>query len=111
ALAELQVELGVLPRGDALPLDAGLHPADLLDLLNGHRPGEVGVDDGHEGGRHLGVAGNGPGPQERLALPGLAPPLVVGPVAREAADDVALPTLGAQTNIHVVAPGVRGGPV
>ncbi len=51
----------------------------------------------------LGVARDGSGLEERLELPGLRPPLVVGDVALERAHERALTTFGAQVGVHLEA--------
>src|SRR5713101_983137 len=111
ALTKLQMELRVLTRGDPLPLDPRLHPPDLPDLLLGHRPAQVGVHNRHEPGADAWVAGHRARPQQGLALPGLAPPVVVRLVPGEAANEVTLPAFGAEADIEVVDGGVGGRPV
>ena len=51
----------------------------------------------------LRVARDGPGLEQRLELPGLGPPLVVGDVAVEGAHERALTALGSQVGIHLEA--------
>ena len=63
AAPELQVELRILARWDALPFDARLHAADLAHVVVGHRPPvHVLVGERAEARAELGVAGDERGP-------------------------------------------------
>src|SRR5206468_1816185 len=66
---------------------------------------EMRFDDLHEAPAHLRIAGDGPGPEQGLTLPGQGPAVVVGAVAVEAARQRALLPLGPQTQIDGVDPG------
>ena len=55
------------------------------------------------------VAGRGPGLQQRLELPRLRPPVVVGEVAGEGADERALAALGAQVRVDREDGALGGG--
>ena len=108
AAAELQVELRVVARADALALDAGLHAPDLADLRLRER---VAVherrDELEEAVGDLGVAGDEPGAQQRLELPRQRPPLVVALVAAQRARERALLALGSQVRVDAEHPPLR----
>ncbi len=102
ARSELELP-GPLVGADVL-LDApphGLHVADEVRPARGaphHRRDGLGVRLAQ-----LRVARDGPGLEQRLELPGLGPPLVVGDVAVEGAHERALTALGAQVGVHLEA--------
>src|SRR5581483_10161886 len=67
--AELEMELRVLARRDALALDARLHATNLADLVDGERPPpDEAVGDLHEPRADAGVTGDDPCARERLSL-------------------------------------------
>src|SRR3546814_20811340 len=68
---ELEVDLRVLVGGDALLLDAHLHPADVASVLGRERPGPDRLGDvPDEGVAEREVTGHRTNPQVGLALPG-----------------------------------------
>ena len=101
AAAELQVELRIVSGRDPFALDAGLHPAylPLGGLVERRRPHRL-VRQRHEASDHLLVTGNGPGAQQGLAFPGLAPALVVAREGLEAARERALAPLRAERGVY-----------
>ena len=98
AAAELELAVGVV-RAHVL-LDAaahGLHVRDEVGPARGrphHRRDGLGV-----GLAQVGVARDRARLEQRLELPGLGPPLVVGHVSVERADQRALPALGTQVRV------------
>ena len=100
AAAQLEVELGVLARRDALPLDARLHAPHLAHVVLGERVAvHERLDELDEPLGELGVAGDRTRLEQRLELPRQRPPLVVRPVAVEAARERALLALGSQVGV------------
>ena len=108
AAPELEVELRVLARWDALALDARLHAAHLARVGVGERPRvhDV-VDELAEPLADVGVAGHEPRLHQRLALPGEAPLVVVAGVAAERAGERALAPLGAEAGVDRGTSGPR----
>ena len=98
AAAELELAVGVI--GTDVLLDAAAHGLDVGDEVGAARGGpHHGRDRLGVGLAQLGVAGHRPGLQQCLELPRLGPPLVVGDVPVEGADQRALPALGPQVRV------------
>ena len=62
----------------------------------------MGLDDLHEAAPDIGIAGHGPGPQQRLPLPHERPSGVVRPIALEAPSEGPLLAFGAEPEVDGV---------
>jgi hypothetical protein len=103
AAAQLGVRGRVRAPRQPLPLDSGLDPADLGDLLGRHAPGRVAdrVDELDERRAQGLVAGHGDGAQQGLHLPHRHPAVVVLAVGVQAAHQRPLPALGPQVGVEL----------
>ena len=105
--AELELALR-LCRGDVV-LDPSAHPLDVVDevFARGRLP-HHGPDGLEVVGAQRRVTGEVARLEQRLELPGLGPPLVVGAVAGDGAHEGALLALGAQGGVDLPQAAVGG---
>ncbi len=105
-----QLELAVGLAGGHVLLDPAAHRLDVLDevLAAGGLPDER-AQRVLVGPAQLDVPGRHPGLEQRLELPRLGPPLVVGPVARDGAHQRAVLALGPQRRVDRPQRALGGG--